>query len=162
MPLPLVGNDLNLEATALGTTAPDLASTDASIHKVLDIPLQPATKVLVQGAAAGENNVLVEAAADVDRALLDDAIDDDREGRKEVGRVNFGVEEDLGGQESLVSDVDGDLAAAGLPDDVLGEAAPIAIEARKLLDNVGAHIAVFLLDLLGRLQRAVGLAPVSQ
>ena len=54
------------------------------------------------------------------------------------------------------------MAAAGLPDDVLGEAAPIAVEARELLDDVGADVAVFLLDLLGCLQGAVGLAPVSQ
>ena len=93
---------------------------------------------------------------------MDNAVDDDGKGREEVGRVDLGVEEYLGSEEALVAYVDRDLAAAGLPDHVLGEAAAVAVEARELLDDVRAYIAVFLLDLLGGLQRAIRLSPVSQ
>ena len=106
MPLSLVGDDLNLEPTALGTTTPDLASADARIHEVLDVPLQPAAEVLVESAAAGQDDVLVEAAPDVDGALLDDAVDDDGEGREEVGRVDLGVEEDFRSKETFVTNID--------------------------------------------------------
>lgn len=45
---------------------------------------------------------------------------------------------------------------------MLQEAVGLAVVAGKFLDNVGAHVAVFLLDLLCGLQAAVGLATVTK
>jgi len=45
---------------------------------------------------------------------------------------------------------------------MLQEAATIAVETGELLDDVRAHVAVLLLDLLGRLERRVWLATVSE
>ncbi len=47
-------------------------------------------------------------------------------------------------------------------DRVLCEARGVAVEAGELLDDVRAHVAVLLLDVLGRLERRVGLAAVAQ
>lgn len=162
MSLSLVRDDLNLETAAPGTTTADLASTDPRVDQVLDVALQSPPEILVQRAAAGEDNVLVQTAPDIDRALLDDAIHDDGERREEIGGVDLGIEEYLGRQEPLVTDVDTDLTSAGLPDDVLREAAAVPVETGELLHDIWAYIAVLLLDLLGRLQGAVGLTPVSE
>ena len=105
---------------------------------------------------------LVEPAAHVDGRRLDDVVDDVGQRGQKVAGVDFGVEEDLGGQEALVADVDRHLAAGQLLDHVLLEALGFAVEARELLDDVGAHVAQLLLDLLGRLERRVGLAAVAQ
>jgi len=56
--------------------------------------------------STGKNDVGVEPTTDVDRRGLDDLVDDFGEGSEEVGRVDFGVEEDLGREESLITDVD--------------------------------------------------------
>lgn len=82
---------------------------------------------------------------------MDDTIDDNRQRRKEIGGVDFGVKEDFGGEESLVTHVDGDLTTAWLRDYMLGEPGAVAVEFRKLLDDIGAYIAVLLLYFLGRL-----------
>jgi hypothetical protein len=84
---------------------------------------------------------------------LDDTVHNHGERGEEVGAVDFGVEEDFGSEESLVSDVDGDLTAIGVRHNVLGESASVAVVLPKLLDNIGAHITILLLDLLGRLER---------
>lgn len=83
-----------------------LARRDPLIHDPLQIALQPPPKVIKHGAAARQDNVRVQPAADVDRRVLDHLVDDLRERGQEVGRVDLGVEEDFGGEESLVADVD--------------------------------------------------------
>lgn len=45
---------------------------------------------------------------------------------------------------------------------MLSELGPIAVVLGELLDDVGADVAVLLLDLLGRLERGVGLASVTE
>ena len=152
VPLPLVCDDLNLQTAAPGAAAAHLAGSDSCVHQLLDVALQPPAKVLVQRAAAGQDDVLVKATANVDRRLLNHGVDDVGEGREEIRAVDFGVEEDLGGQESLVANVDGSLASAGLGYDVLGELSPVPIVFGKLFDDIWADIAVLLLDLLSRFQ----------
>lgn len=162
MSLSLVRDNLDLETTTLRTTAAHLASADPRVDEVLDIALQPTPEILVQCATTRENDVLVETAPDVDGALLDDAVDDDGEGRQEVRRVDLRVEEDLGGKEALVADVDGYLATTRLADHVLREAAAVAVEAGEFLHDIGANVTVFFFNLLGCLEGAVGLSPVSE
>lgn len=162
VPLPLVRDDLHLQATTPRTSAAYLTGADAVVDQVLDIPLQPAAKVLVQRATTREHDVLVQTTTNVDGAGLDNAVDHGGQGRQEVGAVDLRVEEDLGRQEALVAHVNGDLAAAGLEHGVLREACGIAVETAELLDNVRAHVAVLLLDLLGCLEGGVGLAAVTE
>src|SRR5208282_5624399 len=104
-----------------------------------------------------QDYVLVEPSANIDRRRLDDIVYNDRERREEAGGVDLGVEEDLRSQELLVAHINRDLAPARLYDGVLGELGRVAVKARKLLDYVGADIAVLLLDLLGCLQRRIWL-----
>lgn len=162
MSLPLVRDNLNFQATRLSTTAANLTGSDASIDQLLDISLQAATEVLVQGTSAGKNNVLVETTTHIDRGSLNDVVDHGGKGREEVGAVNFGVEEDLGSEETLVSDVDGDLTATRVKHRVLDEAGGVPVVSGELLDNIGADVAVLLLNLLGRLERRVRLASITQ
>lgn len=162
VPLPLVRDDLHLQATAPRASAANLAGADAVVDQVLDVPLQPAAKVLVQRATTREHDVLVQATTDVDGAGLDDAVDHGGQGRQEVGAVDLRVEEDLGRQEALVAHVNGDLASAGLEDGVLGESCWIPVETAELLDDIRANVAVLLLDLLGSLEGRVGLAAVTE
>jgi hypothetical protein len=49
---------------------------------------------------------LVKSSTDVDGRLPDDIVDDLGKRSEEVGGVDLRVEEDLGGEEALISDVD--------------------------------------------------------
>ena len=49
---------------------------------------------------------LVESTSNINRGLLDDVVDDFRKWGKEIGGVDFRVEEDLGGEEAFVSNID--------------------------------------------------------
>lgn len=163
MSLPLMRNNLHLQpATFRPRPAPRLGRPDPRIDQVLDIPLQAAAEVLVEGRAAGEDDVFVEAAADVDGRGLDDAVDDGGERGQEVGGVDFGVEEDFGGEEALVADVDGEGAAVGRGDCVFHELVGFAVVAAEFLDDVRAHVAVFFFDSFGGFQAAVGFPSVAQ
>ncbi len=51
--------------------------------------------------------ILIQASTDIDRRGLNSTIDDLREGRQEIGRVDFRVEKDFGGEEALVTNVHG-------------------------------------------------------
>ena len=53
-----------------------------------------------------EKTDLVKSSTDINRRLLDHAVDDLGKRRKKVGGVDLWVEEDLRGEESLVADVD--------------------------------------------------------
>ena len=53
-----------------------------------------------------EKTDLVKSSTDINRRLLDNAVDDLGKRRKEVGGVDLWVEEDLRGEESLVTNVD--------------------------------------------------------
>lgn len=86
-------------------TALLLASSNSPVHDRLDVPLQPLAKVLEHGRSTRQHNVLVQASSHINRRGLDDGVDNLRQGREEVGRVYFGVEEDLGAKEPLVSDI---------------------------------------------------------
>lgn len=55
---------------------------------------------------AGGRTYLIQPPPNVDRRLLNDSINDIREGSQEIGRVYLRVKEDLGCEESFVSDVD--------------------------------------------------------
>lgn len=86
--------------------APLLAPRNPPIHNRLDVPLQPLPKVLEHGRPPREHNVLVQIPPDVDGGGLDDRVNHFGQGGEEVGRVDFGVEEDLGSEETLVPDVE--------------------------------------------------------
>ena len=53
-----------------------------------------------------EETDLVKSSTNINRRLLNDAVDDLGKRRKEVGGVDLWIEEDLRGEESLVADVD--------------------------------------------------------
>lgn len=127
-----------------------------------DIALQAAPKVLVQGRSSRQDNVLVEASPDVDGGRLDDTVDNSREGGQEVGGVDFGVEEDFRGEESLVSDIDVDAAAIGRGHGVFQEPVRLAVVASELLNNIRAYVTMFFLYFLCSLETAVWLAAVAE
>lgn len=161
--LPLMRNNLDVQAAALGARpAACLGRPDPRVDQMPDVALQAAAEILVEGGAAGQDDILVEAAADVDGGGLDDAVDDGGQRRQEVGRVDFRVEEDFGGEEALVADVDGDGAPVRRRHRVFQESVGFAVVPAELLDDVRAHVAVFFFDSFGRLQAAVRLAAVPQ
>ena len=163
MSLPLMRNDLHLQPPTLSTRpAPGLGRLDPRVDQMPNISLQAATEVFVEGGAAGEDDVLVEASSHVNGRGLDDAVDDGGERGEEVGRVDFGVEEDFRGEEALVADVDGDGAAVGRGDGVFQEAVWFVVVAAEFLDDVGTHVTVFFFDPFGCFEAAVRLASVSQ
>lgn len=87
------------------TTALLLATGDTTVDNVLHVTLQTFAKVLEHGRTTREYNVLVQASTSVNRRSLDDVVDNLWKGRQEVGRVDFGIEEDFGGKEALVTNV---------------------------------------------------------
>jgi hypothetical protein len=93
--------------------------------------------------------------------LLNDTVDNHGQRSQEVGAVNLGVEEDLGVEEALVTDINGNLSAIGVRNNVLSESSAIPVILAELLDNIGTHVTVLLLDFLSRLERRIGLASVS-
>jgi hypothetical protein len=94
--------------------------------------------------------------------LLDNTIDDHREGGQEIRAVNLRVEENLGGEETFVTDIDADLAAIGMRHNVLGKSSAVSVVLAKFLDNIRTDVAVLFLNLLSCLERRIGLAAVSQ
>lgn len=100
----------------------------------------------------------VETASDVDRRALNDIIDDLRERGEEIGRSNLRVEEDLGGEEALPSNVDAvfpssDAVLAFEPGEPLVRVVVVLFE---LFDHVLANVGVVLLDPLGTMHVEVG------
>ena len=146
--LALVRDDLDVEATALGAARTGLRCADARVHQVPDVALQAAAEVLVQCRAARQHDVLVEPAPHVDGRGLDDGVDDGGERGQEVGRVDFGVEEDLRGEEAFVADINDHGFAVRVRDSVFAEALGFAVEAGELFDDVRADVAEFFLDAL--------------
>ena len=95
-----------------------------AVDDLLEVPLQALAEVLEHRGSTRQHDVLptglrggkgsildsthlVETSPDIDGRLLDDGVDDFRQGREEVGRVDLGIEEDFGGEETLVADIDG-------------------------------------------------------
>ena len=157
-------DNLHIQPARLGRIArPGFGSLNPRVHQVSYIALQTAAKVLVECRAAGEDDVLVQPAADIDGRGLDNGVDDIGQRGEEVGGPDFGVEEDLGGEEALVSDVHAGRLAVGVFDFVFLEAVlGLAVEARELFHDVWADVAEFFLDALRRFQAAVGFPAVPQ
>ena len=84
-----------------------LGSRQSLVNNVLQIALEPPVKVREHGASAAEHNALVQPSPDVDRRRLDDIVDDLGQRSQKVRRGNLRIEEDLGGEEALVPNVDG-------------------------------------------------------
>jgi len=63
--------------------------------------------MIKHGRTSRKNNVLIQPTTNIDGRGLNHLIDDLRERGEEIGRVDFGVEEDFGGEESFVSYVEG-------------------------------------------------------
>ena len=154
VPLHVVRDDAHIDLGGLDAALGELdGGRAAGVDKALDITLETTAKVLVEGGTARKDDVLVEATAGIDGAGLDGLVDEDGEGGEEVARVDLGVEEDLGGEETLVADVD---RVGLLGDGVEGlvDAEPlcgVGVVLGKLLGDVGAHVRVLLLDALGHL-----------
>ena len=153
VPLPLVRN--NLETSRPPLLAPPLRTSLARMRASTSCLISRCNRlaeILVERAATGQNDVLVETPSDIDRGGLDHPVDDVGQGRQEVGAVDLGVEEDFGGEEALVADIDGDLGEPPVwrGDGVLDEAGGVAVVAGELLDDIGADVAVLLLESLGR------------
>ena len=134
----------------------------------------------------GERTNVVQPTTNIDRTGLDHAVDDFGERSEEVGRGDFGVEEDLGSEEALVSYVDlvlllGEVSVPPSHDRVSSthlarnrmlafvhskELLGLLVVLAKLLDHVSADITVVLLDLLRHAERVFRrdrvLSPVSE
>ena len=162
-----MGDDIDLDSARLHQAATSLlASGNSSIHDSLDVSLQPLSKVLEHGGSTGQDDVLVQASSDIDWRSLDDSVNDLGEGSQKVGRVDFGVEEDFRGEETLVSDVEvvflvcqhvsgcsdhsthpsSDAVLAGETGKVLVRIGVVLFE---LFDDILADVGVVLFDLLG-------------
>jgi hypothetical protein len=110
------------------TTTGSLAISDTSVDNVLDITLQPPSKVFEHGGSSRENDVLakgrqsispvllehllihfqthlIKSSSDIDRAGLNDSVNDLRKRGQEIRRIDLGIEENFRGKESFVSDI---------------------------------------------------------
>jgi len=59
------------------------------------------------GRTSREYNILIQSTTNIDRRGLDHLVDDLGERSEEIGRVDFGVEEDFGSEETFVSYIEG-------------------------------------------------------
>ena len=87
-------------------TAGLCAIFQTAVDELLQIALQTLAEVLEHRGATRQDDVLVQSSTDVDGRLLDDAINDLGERCQEFGRVDLGVEEDLGRKEAFVANID--------------------------------------------------------
>jgi hypothetical protein len=156
--LHFVGDDVDVDGLGLDAALTELsAALDAVVDDALDVSLQAAAKVLEHGGSSREDDVLVEGTTGVDGAVLDGVVDDGGEGSQKVRAVDLGAEEDLRAEEALVTDIDGegtlgDRVLALVELDGLGRGVVLL----ELLGEVGADVAVVLLDALGDLERLGG------
>uniref|UniRef100_A0A1I8GGM3 ANK_REP_REGION domain-containing protein n=1 Tax=Macrostomum lignano TaxID=282301 RepID=A0A1I8GGM3_9PLAT len=128
-----------------------LHSLQAAVRCSLDVALQPFAEVFEHAGAAAQHDVLVQAAPVVDGAGLDHVVHGFGQRSLEVRVGKLRVEEDLGGQESLVADIHSE---RGIVDGVdarvrLNPLGALRVVLVELLRDVRAHVAVALLDGLG-------------
>mmetsp|Transcript_6067 Transcript_6067/g.13267 ORF Transcript_6067/g.13267 Transcript_6067/m.13267 type:complete len:357 (-) Transcript_6067:244-1314(-) len=156
--LHVMRDDVNIDGRRLDPPIGELlAPSDALVDASLDVALQPPAKVLEHGRAAGEHDVLIEAAARVDRRRLDGGVNHSRHWRRVVGVADLWIEEDLWSQEALVRDV----ALPALPEPrlarrLLHPLARVLVVLLKLLGHVRANVAVLLLDAARNVHGVVG------
>jgi len=153
--LHVVGDNVHLDGSGLGLATSELDGLLVTVlDELLNITLETTREILEHSGATAEHDVLVETTTTIDGAGLDGLIDEDGERGKEVAGEDLGVEEDLGGEETLVTDVD----AVGLLADGVGglvDTEPlggIGIVLGELLGDIRADIGVELLDALGHLE----------
>jgi len=157
--LHVVRDDVHVDGSGLEATLAELDGLLVTeLDKLLHITLEPAAEILEHGGATAQHDVLVETTASIDGARLDGLIDKDGKRSEEVAGEDLGVEEDLRGQETLVTDVDrvgllGDRISGVVHTEPLGG---VSIVLGELLGDIGADIAVQLLDALGHLERFGG------
>ena len=159
VPLHRVGDDVDLERESLDlSTAQLLAPLNPVVNSTLNITLETLAKITEHGRTTRQNNVLVETTTAIDGAALDGVIDNLGERDQKIRGEDLGVEEGLGTQETFVSNVDvegplGDgLNSLVLLDPLL----TTTVVLPKFLDDIGANVAVSLLDTLGDLTRHGG------
>lgn len=151
-----VGDDLDLNGGRLQATAREsLRALDTLLNGALQVTLDTATEILEHGGSSGENDVLVETTTDVNGAVLDDIVNDGGEGDSEVAGEDLRVEENLGTEETLVTDVDLVGSLCDLVDALLHSEPLFGLRVvlSELLSDIGADVAVLLLDALSNLQR---------
>ena len=124
---------------------------DTLLDNRTDVTLKTSAKVSKHGGTTGQHNILVKASSDINGRGLNDGVNHHRKRREIVRAGNLGVEEDLGSKETLISDINFDLAAQTLVNNVLLKSLRIVVKAVEFLDNVRTDVAVFLLNLLGSL-----------
>lgn len=144
-----------------------------SIDDVLDVSLQPPSKVLEHGGTTRKDDVLgtipsasakladyhptylVQTPPDIDRTRLNNIVHDLRQGRQEIRTVDLGIEEDFRGEESFVADINvvfpsRDAVFSSESRKVLVR---IGVVFADLLDDVLAYVGVVFLDFFGAEKR---------
>jgi len=157
--LHVVRNDVHSQRNSLNlATAELLASLDTSIDGSLNISLKSLSEILEPGRTTKQNNVLIESTTGIDGAALNGVIDDLGEGSQEVAAVNFGVEENLGTEETFVTNIDGEwLLCDGFDGSVLlNPLVSSLIVLLELLSHVRADVAVCFLDGLSNIEGLSG------
>eukprot|EP00042_Codosiga_hollandica_P046611 m.491971 g.491971 ORF g.491971 m.491971 type:complete len:377 (+) comp57273_c0_seq9:45-1175(+) len=149
----------HLHVNLLGLLARDgLATLEAVVDMALDLLLQALLQVLEHRRASREHNVRVQAATNVDGALLHNIVDQVRQRRLVVWVAELRVEEDLGAKETLVAHINSKLllrdGVARL--ELLEPRARLLVVLLDLFVDVLANVAVSLLDLLGNLNDLSG------
>jgi len=147
-----MGDHLDIDGGWLDSSLGDLlGDLHTFVDGALDVSLQSSSEIFEHGASTGEDDVGVETSASVDRTALDGLVDDDRERSEEIRGENFGVEEQLGSEESLVTDIDDVLLLADRLDESVffDEFLWLGVVFVELFDEVRADVGVLLLGFLG-------------
>lgn len=150
-----VRDDLNLDGGGLqAASRKTLRALDTLLNGTLQVTLDTTTEILEHGGSSRKNDVLVETTTNIDRAVLDDIVDDGGEGDGEVRGEDLGVEEDLRTQEALITDINLVGLLCDLVDALLNlePLLGLSIVLTELLGNIRADVAVLLLDALSNLQ----------
>merc|ERR1740123_604828 len=145
--LHLMRDHLHLDRLRL-LTSDSLSCIQPTVNSLSKISLKPPPKVLEHGGASREHNVLVEASPHVNGAVLDHCVHGLRYRHCEVRVGKFRVEKYLWAKEPFVADIHSE---ATLGDAVyslvlLDIIVWILVKPVELFGDVGAHVAVALLD----------------
>jgi len=81
--------------------------SDTSIDGALDITVQTTSEVLEHGSTSRQDDVLVETTTNVNRARLNDRVDNLGQGGQKVAGEDFRVEENFGSKETLITNING-------------------------------------------------------
>ena len=152
-------NNLDINRLRLKSIITQLGThTQPIIDSLLDLLDEPLIEILKHSTTARQDDIFIKISPRINGTILNDLVDNSRQRLGVVGVGELRVEEDLGPKEALVAHVHIEQLLSDVIDSLvlfepLGR---LLVVFGELADDIRTHVAVLLLDGLGRLERLLG------